>query len=329
MAFGILLTAGLLPGVLPSPALAAESLGAPVGVPFTRELPAGATLSAVDVFHDEEGITGILVHYRLPSGLFNLLPIAGHAGARSQRYELVEGDELRAIRAALDAGGGLRGLVLVSSQGNSGLIGADPGVLRRAISVPEGARLTGLSGFVNGRLTSLALVTRAPAGAGIAQVPDRPAYRGGRISTRDFTCLDNGSEADSTAEVFGDLTLAWNAGEGERNAFLLASGRPEDAMDMPCAPAGPVVRNPALRHVDVHVPAATPGRSGGSLWFLVHLREADDGSFIDPHDDLGDYTTQLVRFPVDGSAVSVPVVFTGTDSSDPRLRITVDIVPYY
>ena len=59
MAFGILLTTGLLPGVLPSPALAADSLGQPVGVPFTRELPAGATLSAVDVFHDEQGITGL------------------------------------------------------------------------------------------------------------------------------------------------------------------------------------------------------------------------------------------------------------------------------
>ena len=139
-------------------------------------------------------------------------------------------------------------------------------------------------------------------------------------------CIARHNEGDNTAEVFGNLTLSFDTGEGVRSVFLMSLAKPY-AVTMDCADKT-ALASERFQHVDLLITVPPGTRSAGGFWFVNDLMEADDGSFIDPDDNLGGYAT--MQYPLNAAtpAKTWQIDFSEANAGDgTRLKILLDVTP--
>lgn len=325
---------------------------------FRDALPENVTVSAIWLYHDAEGINGLQVHYQLDNGFYNMLPINGAARGEAFKFELEPGEQLMKVSGTYDAQDRVRTLSFVTDRRQSPVVGASAGESQfELVTVSGGREFAGFTGYMDPVLIGLQFVTRpprarqpvaaataavpppaqaappravppAPTGLAISDVPAPRArvFKGWHVKSRDFTCRSNGSETDFIAEVYGDLTFAFDTGEGQRSVFLLSRAR-DYFLPMNCGSHAALVDD-GFQHVDVVILAPPRALTAGGFWFISGLKEADDGSFIDPDDDLGGDET--VRYPFDTRvpAQTYTIDFEAADpNGSPRLRLLLDVTP--
>lgn len=222
-------------------------------------------------------------------------------------------------------------------------MGATPGESQfELLTVSGGREFAGFMGYMDPVWIAPQFVTRSPrlpvaqpamapvaasvAAPPAAPVPRTPVFKGWHVKSREFSCQSNGSEGDSTAEVYGDLTFAFDTGDGKRSVFLLSRAR-EYAVAMDCA-SHAALQGDSFQQVDLVILAPPRALTAGGFWFISGLKEADDGSFIDPDDDLGGYET--AQYPLDTRvpAQTHTIDFTASDPrGSARLRLLLDVTP--
>jgi hypothetical protein len=317
---------------------------------FRDQLPAGATITEVQVFHDATGIHGLRLHYQLSNGMFNMLPIRGAAIGQQDTIVLEAGERIRAVTGTRDASGRLRTLKVITDRGESGPLGTTPGEVPFRLALSPNREFAGFQGYLGDVLRGITLVSRvasenattastaaaapvtpaAPKALAIANPPASrtPIFKGWHLRSREFTCQSNGSEADNSAEVFGSLTLSFDAGDGVQSAFLMSLAE-QYAVAMDCASKTALISD-KFKHVDFMISVPPQTKSAGGFWFVSDLMEADDGSFIDPHDNLGGYETVQVPLKSATPAQTHSIQFSEPSTGNStRLQILLDVTPIF
>ncbi len=326
---------------------------------FRDALPANATVTEIWFYHDAEGFNGVQVHYQLDNGFFNMLPIDGRAIGDLFKFALEPGERLMKAPGTYDARGRVRSLSLVTDRRQSAVVGSAPGKSQfELLTVSDRREFAGFMGYMDPVWIAPQFVTRParpraparqqaaepgaqPAAAATASPataaatatsstapPRAPVFKGWHVKSRDFTCQSNGSETDFIAEVYGDLTFAFDTGDGQRSVFLLSLAR-DYLVPMNCG-SHAALESDGFQQVDLVILAPPRAVTAGGFWFISGLKEADDGSFMDPDNDLGGYDT--VRYPFDTRVPAQTHTFDFT-SPDPtgsaQLRILLDVKPVF